>query len=135
MCCVVPMSMHYILCLVTVCMKVLQKGRLFRFSKRTDCWCVFSWSICNQNSHFIRCIHSSSFQVCDKIYKSWEDIISQEEYWSKTKLSERHCRTLNRMSINRRSTAAKVTAELNIHLEDHCHKNSLIKASQIQHPW
>ena len=53
--------------LVTVCMKVLQNGRLITFSKRTDCWCTFSWSICNQNSHFIRCIHSSSFQGYDDI--------------------------------------------------------------------
>jgi len=54
----------------------------------------------------------------------------------KPKLSERHRRTLNRiLFINRRSTAAKVTAELNIHLEDCCHRNSLMKASQIQHPW
>ena len=35
------------------------------------------------------------------------------------KLSERDCRTLKRIvSISHRSTAAKVTAELNIHLED-----------------
>jgi len=76
LCCVVPVSMHYRLYLVTVCMKVLQNGRLLRFSKRTDCWCMFSWSICNQNGHFIRCIQSSIFQGYDDIHKSWEDIIS-----------------------------------------------------------
>jgi len=36
----------------------------------------FSWSICNQNGHFIRCIQTSSFQGYDDIHKSWEDIIS-----------------------------------------------------------
>ena len=37
----------------------------------------------------------------------------------KPKLSERNHCTLNRIvSINHRSTAAKVTAELNIHVED-----------------
>ena len=36
LCCVVPVSMHYRLCLERVCMKVLQNGRLLRFSKRTD---------------------------------------------------------------------------------------------------
>jgi len=75
-CCVVTVSMHYRLCLVTVCVIVMQNVRLLRFSKRTDCWCMFSWSICNQNSHFIRCIQTSSFQGDDDIHKSWEDIIS-----------------------------------------------------------
>jgi len=28
-----------------------------------------------------------------------------------------------------------VTAELNVHLEDHFYKNSLTRASQIQHSW
>jgi len=28
-----------------------------------------------------------------------------------------------------------VTTELNIHLEDHFHKYSLKRPSQIQHPW
>jgi len=37
--------------LVTVRMKVLQDGRFVRFLKSTDCWCVFSWSMCNQNGH------------------------------------------------------------------------------------
>jgi len=40
--CVVPVSKHYRLCLVTVRMKVLQNGRLVRFSNTTDCWCMFS---------------------------------------------------------------------------------------------
>jgi len=54
----------------------------------------------------------------------------------KPKLNERDRRTLKRIvSINQRSTAAKVTAELNVHLEDCFHKNSLMRASQIQHPW
>ena len=35
LCCVVPVSVDYRLCYVTVCMKVLQNGRLLRFSKRT----------------------------------------------------------------------------------------------------
>jgi hypothetical protein len=40
------------------------------------------------------------------------------------KLSERGCHKLKRIvSKNRGTTAAKVTSELNIHLEDHFHKN------------
>ena len=42
LCCVVPVSVHYRLCLVTVFMKVPQNGRLIRFSKRTDCWSVLA---------------------------------------------------------------------------------------------
>jgi len=54
----------------------------------------------------------------------------------KPKLSERVCHMLKRIvSLNQRSTAAKVTVKLNIHLEDRFHKNSLTRASQIQHPW
>jgi len=42
----------------------------------------------------------------------------------KPKLSEKDRHTLKRIvSINHRSTAAKVTAELNIHLEDRFHRN------------
>ena len=41
---VVPVLMHCRWCLVTVCIKVLQNGRLVRFSNRTDSWCMFSWA-------------------------------------------------------------------------------------------
>jgi len=69
LCCVMPVLMQYRLCLVTVCTKVMQNGKFTRFSMRTDCWCTFSWSICNQTSLFIRCIQSSSFQGYDDIHK------------------------------------------------------------------
>jgi hypothetical protein len=75
LCCVVPVSVHYRWCSVTVCVKVLQNGTLVRFSRRADCWCAFRWSICNQIGHFIRCIQSSSFQGYDSIHKPWKDII------------------------------------------------------------
>ena len=39
---VVPVSVHYRLCLVTIRTKVLQNGGLVRFSKKTNCWCTFS---------------------------------------------------------------------------------------------
>ena len=54
----------------------------------------------------------------------------------KPKLGERdRCRLKRIVAINNRNTAAKVTAELNIRLEDHFHKSSLMRLSQIQHPW
>ena len=44
----------------------------------------------------------------------------------KPKLSERDCRTLKRIvCINHRSTAAKVTAELHIHFENHFYKKAV----------
>jgi len=84
---------------------------------------------------FIRCIHSSSLQGYDEIHHG-RTSSAKSSSGQKPKLSERDRRTLKRIvSINRRSTAAKVTAELNVHLEDRFHKNSLMSASQIQHPW
>ena len=60
--CVVPVSMNYTLCLEPFITKVLQNGKLVRFSKRTNCWCAFSWRNSNQIGHFIRCIQSSRSQ-------------------------------------------------------------------------
>jgi len=42
-------------------------------------------SVTKTASHFMRCIQNSSFQGCDGIHKSWEDIISWEEQWPKSK--------------------------------------------------
>jgi len=56
LCCVVPLSMHSRLWLVTVHMKVLLIGRNVTFSKRTDCWFTLSCGICKQNGHFLSCI-------------------------------------------------------------------------------
>jgi len=54
----------------------------------------------------------------------------------KPKLNERDHHRLKRIvAINNRNTSAKVTAELNIHLEDPFHKNSLMRLSQIQNSW
>jgi transposase len=54
----------------------------------------------------------------------------------KPELNERDHHTLKRIvTISHRSTAAKLTAELSVQLEDRFHKNSLMGASQIQHPW
>ena len=66
LCCVVPVSLHYILCLVTVCMKVLQNGRLLRFSERTDFWRASAGAYVTK---------INSYQGYDDIHKSWEDII------------------------------------------------------------
>jgi hypothetical protein len=54
----------------------------------------------------------------------------------KPKLSARDCHTLKRIvSKNHRTTAAKVTAELSIYLEDCFYRNSPKRASWIHQPW
>jgi hypothetical protein len=117
------------------CMKVLQNGRVLRFSKRTDCWCVCSWSICNQNTHYITCIQNSSFQGEDDITNHGRTSTAKRNNGWKPKISEKDRHTLNSIvSINHSSTAVKVTVEFNIHFEDRFHKNSLTIASQLQQP-
>ena len=65
----------------------------------------------------------------------WRTSSAKRNSGQKRKLSERDCCTLKRIvSINHRSIAAKVTVELNIHLEDHFRKNNPMRASQIQQP-
>jgi hypothetical protein len=55
---------------------------------------------------------------CVSIHESWKDI-SEEEQWAKKTLTERDDHALRRIvSKNHRTTAAQVTAESNIHLED-----------------
>jgi hypothetical protein len=83
----------------------------------------------------LKCIQSSSLQGYDDI-RHGRTPSAKRNSGQKPKLNERDRRTLKRVvSINHRSTAAKVTAELNVHLKDRFHKNSLMRASQIQHPW
>jgi hypothetical protein len=89
LCCVVPVSKHYILCLVTLRMEVLQNGRLVRFSKQTECWWAFSCSICNQNGHNIRYIQSISFRDYDGKHISWETLSPKRNSGRKPKLSDR----------------------------------------------
>ena len=84
-CAVLVSVVHYGLCSVTVLRNVLQNGRLVSLTNKTACWCAFSWSFCNQNGHFVRSIQSNSSQGCDGTHRSWEDVISSETEWLKTK--------------------------------------------------
>jgi hypothetical protein len=90
-------------------------GDLSDFQRGT----AFSWSVCNQHGNFIRCIPSSSVQGHNGIHKSWKDIISYEEEWPKTKIKGKGSLYIEEdCAKNYRITAAKVRAELNVHLED-----------------
>jgi len=106
--------MHYRLS-VTVRMKVLQNGRLVRFSKRKDCRCAFRAASVTK-----RPLHQLYPEQQFPTYTDHEKTSSAERNSGrKTKLNERNRRTLKRiMSKNHRTAAARVTAKLNIHLED-----------------
>jgi hypothetical protein len=119
LCCVVPMSMYYRLCLVRVCMKLLQNGRIVEFSKKTDFWCAFSWRICNKKRPVF---WVSLEQECPKLWQHTQIMGRHHQLRGivveKTKLCERDCRILKTIvSKNHRNAAAKVTAELSIHHE------------------
>ena len=86
-------------------MKVLPNGRTVRFSKRTDCRCVFSCSVCNQTA--------TSLGVSRTAVPNVMTSSTEKNSGRKPKLIERNRHTLNRMvSKNQRTAAAKVTAEL-----------------------
>jgi hypothetical protein len=97
--------------------KKSENGRLVQFWKRTDRWCAFGWSICDKNCHIVRSVEGESFQGYIGIHESWRDF-SEKEQWAKITLTEGVCRTLRMIVSKNHSTAAQVTAELNILHED-----------------
>ena len=136
LCCVVPLSMHYRLCLVTVCVKILQNGTLLRFSKRTDSCAHLAVASVTKMATLLGVSIAAVSKVMTTYTNHGRTPSARRNSCQKPKLSERdHCTLKRIVSKNHRSTAAKVTAELNNHLEDRIHKNSLTRASQIQNPW
>jgi hypothetical protein len=113
-----PVSIHCRLCLITFRLKVLQNGRFVMFSKRADCWCALSWIICNQNGLFIKCIQRSGFQVMTAHTNHGKASSAKRNGGRNPKLIEWDRRTWKRITSKNHSTAARVTAELNIHRAD-----------------
>jgi len=99
-------------------MKVLQNGRLIRFSKKTDCLCTFSWSICDQNSHLLGVPRAAVSKVTTAYTNHGKTSSAERNSGQKPKLIERDRYTLRIVPDNHGTTVAKVTAELNIHPED-----------------
>ena len=93
-------ALHIVLTIV--CMKELQSGRLAVFSKRTDCWCMFSWSICNKMTTLL----GVSKAALSKAMMAYTN-------------NGKSCTLKRVVSKNRRTTAVNLTVELSIHLEDH----------------
>jgi hypothetical protein len=95
--CVVPVSVHYRLCLVAVCMKVLQNGRLVRFSTLTVSRCLFSCTVSNQTATSL----AVSRAAVPKVVTTYTDHGKRSNCGRKSQ-----------------NAAVKVTAELSIHPED-----------------
>ena len=94
--CVVLMSVHYRLCLVTVHVEVLQNGRLVRFIKRTDCRCVFSCSVCDQTATSLRLSRAAVPKVVTTYTDHGTTSSAERSCGRKPKLSERDRRTLQK---------------------------------------
>jgi hypothetical protein len=115
----VPLSVHYRLCLVTVRVKVLQNGRVVRFSKRTDCWRAFSCSICNQTATLLGVSRAAVPKVMATHTDRGKMPSAERNSGRKLELSERDRRTLQRIvSESERTAAAKMTVELDTFLKD-----------------
>jgi hypothetical protein len=82
-------------------MKELLNGRLAIFSKRTDCWHAFSWSICNQMTTLLG-VSKAAVSIVMMAYTN----------------HGKSCTLKRVVSKNLGNTAVNLTAELNIHLED-----------------
>jgi hypothetical protein len=137
--CALLVSMHYRLYSVTVRMKVMQNGRLVRFSKRADYWCAFSRASVNKTTTLLGVYRAAVSVVMTAYTNSLKTSSATRTSGRKPKLIERDRRTLKRiMSKNDRTAAAKVTAELSIHLADpvlrELHKSNIHGITAIDTP-
>jgi hypothetical protein len=87
-----------------------EMGDLSDFSKRTDCWCAFSCSICNQDGHCIRCSRAPVSKVLTAHTNHGNASLAKRNSGQKPKLgdTDRHSFMMI-MSTNHKTTAAKVT--------------------------
>ena len=95
-----------------------KNGRLLRFSKRTDC-ADLAGAPMTKMATLLGVSRGAVSKVMMTYTNHGRTLSAKGNSGRKPKLSERDCLILKRIeSKNHRSTAAKVTAELNIHLED-----------------
>jgi predicted transcriptional regulator len=130
---VVQVSMHYRLCIVTVRMKVLQNGRLVRFSER-----LAGASVTKRAT--LLGVSTAAVSIVMTAYTNHRKTSSATKTSGrKPKLTERNRRTMKRiMSKHDRTTTAKVTPELIIHLVDsvrrEIHKSNIHGRTAISKP-
>jgi hypothetical protein len=75
LCCVVPVSVQYRLCLVTVCVRVLHNGRLPRFSRGQIVVARLAGAFVTKMATLLGVSKAAVSKVMTT-YRSWEDIIS-----------------------------------------------------------
>jgi len=103
--------MHDRLCLVTVRMKVLQNGKLVRFSKRTDCWCELAGASVTKTATTLGVPRAAVSRVMTAYTNLGKTSSAERNSGQKPKLNETDHSILKViMSKNHRTTAAKVTA-------------------------
>jgi transposase len=106
-------------------MKAMQNLRLVKYSKTTDCWCAFSWSVCDKNATLLGVSRATIPKGMMAYTDHGETSSAERNSGRQPKQSEGDRCTLQRIvSKIHRTAAANVTAELNIHMEDRYHKNS-----------
>jgi len=80
---------------------------------------MFSWSTCNETVTLLGVSKAAISKVMVTYTNHGRTSSAKRNSGQKPKPSEMDCRTLKRIvPVNHSSTAAKVTTEVNIHLED-----------------
>jgi predicted transcriptional regulator len=84
---------------------------------------MFSWSICEKTATLLGVSRVAVSKIMSAFTNHEETTPVKRNSEQKSTLMERDCCTSRIVSKTHTTTAAQVTAELNIHLEDHFHKN------------
>jgi hypothetical protein len=96
--------------------KESENGRLVRFLEQTDRSCVFSWSICDKNAILLGVLRATVSKVMPAYTNHEKTTSVKRKSGQNSTLTERDCHTLRRIvSKNHRTTAAQLTAKLNMY--------------------
>ena len=111
--CVVPVSMHYKLCLVTVRMEVLQNGRLVNFQSRQTVGERLAAASVTKMATLLGISRASVSEVMTATTYHGTTSSAKKNNARKPKLSDRDCRALKRIvSKYHKTTTAQGAVEL-----------------------
>jgi hypothetical protein len=129
---------------MTLRVKHSENWRRVPFSKRTDLWWAFRWSICDKFSKLLGVSGATVSKVMSTYMNLWKTTSGKRNSGRKSTLTEGDRRILRRIvSKNHRNIAAQVRAELSIYLEDpvsiktvwrELHKSSIHGKTSIAKP-